>query len=432
MEIISSSKTQTNTVEAVIRADSAEFEAAIEAVYLKKKKDISVGGFRKGKASRKMIEKVYGKNFFYQDAVNEMYPAILEKAADKLGLDVVAVPSVEVTEISAESGVCFKAQYIVKPEVNISDYKGLKLEKKIKTITENDVDDEIQRIRERNARLIAVTDRPAETGDTVNIDYNGTIDGISFEGGSAEHYGLTLGSGTFIPGFEEQIEGKNIGEEFDVNVTFPEDYHAEEYAGKAAIFRCKLHEIHAYEVPELDDEFVKDVSEFDTLEEYSADIRQRLTQAAAEKADSELDNNMATRISEKVEGEIPDVMYEKRVDDMLREWEYRNRSAGITLQFYLKYTGMSAEEFRESFRAPAEVQVKLRLGLEKIAEFEHIEVGEEEIERCYNEIAEQNNMSVERVKEVFSRKSAKEDLTVQKAFDFVKENAEITEVQDDG
>lgn len=432
MEIISSSKTQTNTVEAVIRADSAEFEAAIEAVYLKKKKDISVGGFRKGKASRKMIEKVYGKNFFYQDAVNEMYPAILEKAADKLGLDVVAVPSVEVTEISAESGVCFKAQYIVKPEVNISDYKGMKLEKKIKTITENDVDDEIQRIRERNARLIAVTDRPAETGDTVNIDYNGTIDGISFEGGSAEHYGLTLGSGTFIPGFEEQIEGKNIGEEFDVNVTFPEDYHAEEYAGKAAVFRCKLHEIHAYEVPELDDEFVKDVSEFDTLEEYKADIRQRLTQAAAEKAESELDNNMATKISEKVEGEIPDVMYEKRVADMLREWEYRNRSAGITLQFYLKYTGRSAEEFRESFRAPAEVQVKLRLGLEKIAELEHIEVGEEEIERCYNEIAEQNNMSVERVKEVFSRKSAKEDLTVQKAFDFVKENAEITEVQDDG
>lgn len=432
MEIISSSKMQANTIEAVIKADSAEFEAAIEAVYLKKKKDISVGGFRKGKASRKMIEKVYGKNFFYQDAVNEMYPAILEEAAEKLGLDVVAVPKVEVTEISAENGVSLNAQYIVKPHVNISDYKGLKLEKKVKTITENDVDDEIQRIRERNARIIAVTDRPAETGDTVNIDYNGTIDGISFEGGSAEHYRLALGSGTFIPGFEEQIEGKNIGEEFDVNVTFPEDYHAEKYAGKAAVFHCKLHEIHAYEIPELDDEFVKDVSEFDTLEEYRADIRQRLAEAAAKKADSDLDNDMATKISEKVEGEIPDVMYERRVADMLKEWEYRNRSSGITLQDYLKYTGMSAEEFRESFRAPAEVQVKLRLGLEKIAELEHIEVGEEEIDRCYNEIAEQNSMSVERVKEVFSRKSAKEDLTVQKAFDFVKENAEITEVQDDG
>lgn len=432
MKIISSSKTQVNTIEAVIQADAAEFEAAIESVYQKKKKDISVSGFRKGKASRKMIEKVYGKNFFYKDAVDEMYPGILEKAADELELEVVDVPYVEVTEITAENGVSLKAQYTIKPEVNISDYKGLKLDKKVKTVTENDVDEEIQRIRERNSRFIAVTDRPAKTGDTVNIDYNGTINGITFEGGSAEHYGLTLGSGTFIPGFEEQIEGKNIGEEFDVNVTFPEDYHAEEYAGKAAVFRCKLHEIHAYEIPDLDDEFVKDVSEFDTIEEYREDIFKQLTAAAEEKSNSELENDLATKISEKVQAEVPHVMYENRIADMLREWEYRNRRFGVTLQDYLKYTGMSAEEFRESFRAPAEVQVKLRLGLEKIAELEHIEVGEDEIERSYNEIAEQNNMSVERVKEVFSSKSAKDDLTVQKAFDFVRENAEITEVQDDG
>lgn len=432
MEIISSSKIQTNTVEAVIKADAAEFEAAIEAVYRKKKKDISITGFRKGKSSRKTIEKIYGKNFFYKDAVNEMYPAILEAAADKLGLDVINVPDVEVTEISAEKGVSFKAQYTVKPEVNISDYKGLKLEKKIKTVTENDVDEEIQRIRERNARIIAVTDRPAKTGDTVNIDYSGTIDGISFEGGSAEGYGLTLGSGAFIPGFEEQIEGKSIGEEFDVNVTFPEDYRAEEYAGKAAVFHCKLNEIHAKELPELDDEFVKDVSEFDTLEEYREDIFKSLTKAAEEKANSELDDNLATKISEKVQAEVPDIMYENRIADMLREWEYRNRSFGVTLQDYLKYTGMSAEEFRESFRDPAKVQVKLRLGLEKIAELEHIEVTEEEIERSYSEISEQNNMSIERVKEFFSRKSARIDLTVQKAFDLVRENAEITEVRDDG
>ena len=432
MEIISSSKTQANTVDAVIRADAAEFEAAVEAVYQKKKKDISIGGFRKGKASRKMIEKVYGKNFFYRDAVNEMYPAILEEAAEKLGLDVVAVPKVEVTEITAENGVGLNAQYILKPRVNISDYKGLKLEKKIKTVTDSDVEKELQLYREKMARIVSVTDRPAQTGDTVIIDYNGTIDGIPFEGGSAEYYSLELGSGTFISGFEEQIEGKNIGEEFDVNVTFPEDYHAEKYTGKAAVFRCRLCQIQAKEIPEIDDEFVKDVSEFDTLEEYREDLRQRLAEAAAKKAESELDNDMATKISEKVEADIPDVMYEKRVSDMLREWEYRNRSAGITLQDYLKYTGMSAEEFRESFRAPAQVQVKLRLGLEKIAELEHIEVTEEEIEQTYNEISEQNNMSIERVKEVFSRKSAKEDLTVQKAFDFVRENAEITEVQDDG
>lgn len=432
MEIISSSKTQANTVEAVIRADSAEFEAAIKAVYLKKKKDISVRGCLKGRASRKTIEKVYGKNFFYEDAVNEMHPAILEAAAEKLALDVVAVPSVEVTEISAESGVCFKAQYIVKPEVNISDYKGMKLEKRIRTVSDSDVENELQLSREKMARIVSVTDRPAETGDTVIIDYSGAIDGIPFEGGSAEYYSLELGSGAFIPGFEEQIEGRGIGEEFDVSVTFPDDYHAEEYAGKAAVFRCMLRQIQAKELPELDDEFVRDISEFDTLEEYRDDLRLRLIEEAAKKAESDLDNDMAILLSEKVEGEIPGIMYEHRIADMLKEWEYRNRGLGITLQDYLKYTGRSAEEFRESFRAPAEVQVKLRLGLEKIAESEHIEVTEEEIEQAYSEIAEQNNMSAQKVKEVFSRKSAKEDLAIQKAFDFVRDNAEITEVQDDG
>lgn len=432
MEIISNGKTQTNTVEVVVRADAAEFEAAIEAVYLKKKKDISTPGFRKGKSSRKTIEKIYGKNYFYKDAVNELCPGILETAGEKLGLDVVTVPDVEVTEITAEKGVVFKAQYVVKPEVGIADYMGLKLEKKIKTVTDIDVENEIQRVRENTASIVDVADRPAQNADTVIIDYEGTIDGAKFEGGSAEGYSLELGSGTFIPGFEEQIEGKNIGEEFDVNVSFPGDYHAAEYAGKAAVFHCRLHQIKEKVLPELDEEFVKDVSEFDTLEEYRNDIFQKLTEAAEKKAESTLDDDMATMLSEKVTGEIPDIMYENRVADMLREWEFRNRSFGITLQDYLNYTGTSAKEFRDSFRGPAEVQVKLRLGLEKIAELEHIDVTEEEIENMYSEIAVNHNMSVERVKESFPRKTAREDLVVQKAFDLVKDNAVITEVRDDG
>lgn len=430
MEIISNNKTETNTTEAVIRVDAAAFEAAVQAVYLKRRKNISIPGFRKGKATRKMIETQYGENVFYEEAVNGMYQQTVADAAEELKLEVVDVPDVEVTEVSKENGVTFKVQYTVKPEVNISGYKGLKLEKKVKTVTDGDVDKEIDRVRNNNARIIDVTDRATVSGDTVIFDYEGSIDGVPFDGGKAEQFSLEIGSGRFIPGFEDQLIGKNAGEEFDVNVSFPEDYHAKELAGKPAVFKCKLHEIKAKELAALDDEFVKDVSEFDTLDEYKADLRKKLTDAANERADSALDDSMAEKLSEMMEAEVPPVMYEHRIADMLREWEYRNRYAGITLQDYLRYTGLSADQFRESFRKPAEVQVKLRLALEKIAAIEGIEATEEELEQHYKELSEQHKMDIDRVKAAVPAESLMVDLKIQKAFDFVKENAEITEVEE--
>lgn len=430
MEIISNSKTETNTTEAVIRVDAAAFEAAVQSVYLKRRKNISIPGFRKGKATRKMIETQYGENVFYEEAVNGMYQQTVADAAEELKLDVVDVPDVEVTEISKENGVTFKVRYTVKPEVNISDYKGLKLEKKVKTVTDGDVDKEIDRVRNNNARIIDVTDRAAVSGDTVIFDYEGSIDGVPFDGGKAEQFSLEIGSGRFIPGFEDQLVGKSVGEEFDVNVSFPEDYHAKELAGKPAVFKCKLHEIKAKELAALDDEFVKDVSEFDTLDEYKADLKKKLTDAANERADSALDDSMAEKLAEMMEAEVPPVMYEHRIADMLREWEYRNRYAGITLQDYLKYTGLTADQFRESFRAPAEIQVKLRLALEKIAVNEGIEATEDELEQHYKELSEQHKMDIDRVKAAVPAESLMIDLKIQKAFDFVKENAEITEVEE--
>lgn len=430
MEIISNNKTETNTTEAVIRVDAAAFEAAVQAVYLKRRKNISIPGFRKGKATRKMIETQYGENVFYEEAVNGMYQQTVADAAEELKLEVVDVPDVEVTDVSKENGVTFKVQYTVKPEVNISDYKGLKLEKKVKTVTDGDVDKEIDRVRNNNARIIDVTDRATVSGDTVIFDYEGSIDGVPFDGGKAEQFSLEIGSGRFIPGFEDQLVGKIVGAEFDVNVSFPEDYHAKELAGKPAVFKCRLHEIKAKELAALDDEFVKDVSEFDTLDEYKADLKKKLTDAANERADSALDDSMAEKLAEMMEAEVPPVMYDHRIADMLREWEYRNRYAGITLQDYLKYTGLTADQFRESFRKPAEIQVKLRLALEKIAAIEGIEATEEELEQHYKELSEQHKMDVDRVKAAVPAESLMIDLKIQKAFDFVKENAEITEVEE--
>lgn len=427
MEIISSSETRANTVEAVIKADAAEFETAVQSVYLRERKNISIHGFRKGKASRKRIEALKGKNYFYENAVRELSEKTVREAAEQLKLQVVDVPDIEVTEILKESGVSFKVTYTLKPKASISDYKGLKLEKKIKAVTDKDVDEEIEQVRSRNARIVDVTERPAQTGDTVIFDYEGSVDGVPFDCGSVEQYALEIGSGRFIPGFEEQLVGKNIDEEFDVNVSFPEDYF-DVLAGKPAVFKCRLHEIRGKELPELDDEFAKDVSEFDTLDEYRADVRKRLTDAAEESAESAFDNAMAVRLVEMTEVDVPPIMYERRVADMLREWEYRNRNTGVTLSDFLKYTGQTAEEFRDSFKAPAEIQVKLRLALEEIARLEHIEVTEEEIEQYYRETSERNKMDIEKVKSIVAADDLTNDITVQKAFDFVKENAEISEV----
>lgn len=429
MEIISNNKTGANTVEAEIKVNAADFEAALQATYLKQRKNIALPGFRKGKATRKMIEAQYGENVFFEEAVNSIYQKTVADAIDEMKLEVVDVPETEVTAVSKEEGVSFKVTFTVKPEVTIDGYKGLKVEKTVKTITDADVDAEVERIRNQNARIIDVTDRAVEKGDTVVFDFEGFCDGEAFEGGKAEKFSLEIGSGRFIPGFEDQIVGKNIDEEFDVNVTFPEDYSAENLAGKPAVFKCKLYEIKGKELAELDDEFAKDVSEFDTIAEYKADIKAKLEETVKKQADSALDNTISEKLAEILVAEVPEAMFEHRIADMLREWEYRNRYAGITLADYLKYTGLTIDQFKENFRAPAEIQVKLRLALEKIAELEKIEIDDAALEEQYKNLADEHKMDVEKVKGIIPADSLKADLAAEKAFELVKANADITEVE---
>ncbi len=427
MEVISNNKTATNTAELVVKADAKEFETALNGAYQRRRKNIQIPGFRKGKATRKMIEARYGDTFFYEDAVNDIYQKVVADAIEDQKLEVVDIPDTKVDDISKEEGITFIVTLTTKPDVNISGYKGLKVDKIVKTITDADVDAEVERVRNSNARIVDVTDRPAQKGDTVVFDFEGFVDGEAFEGGKGEKFNLELGSGRFIPGFEEQIEGKSIGEDFDVNVTFPEDYNAKELAGKAAVFKCKIHEIKGKELADLDDEFAKDVSEFDTLDEYKADVKKNLQEHADQHAKSDLDNTISEELAKLVEGEIPDAMIKNRVNDMLREWEYRNRYMGVTIKDYLNYTGLTMEKFRETFKEPAITQVKLRLGLEKIAALENLEASAEEIEDQYKELAEQYKKDISNVKELISEKSIRQDIVVGKAFDLVRDSAEVTE-----
>lgn len=429
MEIISNNKIAANIVEAEIKATAEEFEAAVQAAYLKRRKSISIPGFRKGKATRKMIEAQLGEEVFYEDAINGMYQKIVSDAIDEMKLDVVDIPETAVDSVSKADGVVFKVKFTVKPEVSISDYKGLKLNKEVKTITDADVDAEVERVRNNNARIIDVTDRPAQNGDSVIFDFEGFCDGVAFDGGKAEKFNLELGSGRFIPGFEDQVVGKSIDEDFDVNVTFPENYGEASLAGKPATFKCKIHEIKGKELAELDDEFAKDVSEFDTLAEYKADVKAKLEEAANKQADAKFEDAIAEKLAEKLEGEIPEVMYENRVNDMVREWEYRNRYAGITLADYLKYTGLTMDQFKENFKGTATIQVKLRLALEKIAELENIVIDDEAIEAQYKKLADENKMDVEKVKSFIAAESLAGDLKAEKAFAVVRESAEVTVVE---
>ena len=425
MEIISNEKTAANTVEIEFKNSAEEFESAVQTAYLKKRKNITVPGFRKGKATRKMIETHYGDGVFYDDAVNAIYRNTIDDVIKELSLEVVDIPKIEVTSVGKEEGVTFKAEFTTKPEVNISDYKGLEATKIVKTIGDEEVNAELARMQDRNARIIDVTDRAAQKGDTVVFDFEGFKDGVAFEGGKGDNFNLELGSGRFIPGFEEQVEGKKIDEPFEVNVTFPNEYPAEELAGKEAVFKCLIHEIKGKELPDLDDEFAKDVSEFDTIDELKTDLKKKLEEQAEQEADNKLDTDLNTTLIEKLEGEIPDVMYENRINEMVRDWEYNNRVQGITVNDYLKYTGTTIEQFKENFREPATKQVKLRLALEKIAALENIEATSEELEKRYSELAEEYKLELDRVKAVINEKSLSEDIKVEKAFNFVKDNAQI-------
>ena len=425
MEIISQNNTATNTTAIEFSFTAEEFENAISAAYNKRKKSITVPGFRKGKAPRKVIEAQYGESVFYDDAVNSLYNQNIVAVIDKTGLDVVDVENTEVVEVSKENGVKFKADIITKPVVEISDYKGLEVKKTTKNVDDAAVDAEVEKVRNRNARSISVEDRAAQIGDTAVIDFEGFLDGVAFKGGKGEKFPLELGSGSFIPGFEEQVAGKNIGDDFDVNVTFPEHYQAENLAGKPAVFKCKLHEIKGKELPNVDDEFVKDVSEFDTLDEYKADIKSKLEKAAADEASTNLDNALVDAVIGKMKAEVPQVMYQRRIDEIVREWSARNR---ISVEDYLKYTGVTMDQFRANFTEVAKRQVDLRLALEKIAELENITVSDEDVEKEYADMAEQYKMEADKIKAAVPADAIKNDLKIEKALDLVRDSAKIEEV----
>lgn len=425
MEIISQNKTQTNTYAIEVKFSADEFESAVNTVYNRQKSKITIPGFRKGKATRKIIESQYGENVFWDDAVNTLYSDNIEDIIDKTELEVVDIEHTSVESISHDDGVSLKADIIVKPDVEISDYSGIEVKKTVKTVSDKDIDEEIDRMRERVARIVTVEGREVREGDTAVIDFDGYLNGVAFDGGKGENFPLEIGSHTFIPGFEEQIIGKNVGDEFDVNVTFPEDYQSEDLKGKPAVFKCKVNELKAKEMPDLDDDFVKDVSDKDTVDELKAEIRDNLEKQNKETADEECESEIMDKMLEKMNAEIPQVMYERRIDEIAREWVARTR---IDIKDYLKYTGMSMAQFRANFKDAAKRQVELRLALEKIADLEKIEISEDDIEKEYASLAEDYKLDVENVKSAISERTLITDLKIEKALDFVKDNAKIEEV----
>ncbi len=424
MSLKSSTKVDVNTQELVFTVDGAAFDAAIEKAYQRQKKNINVPGFRKGKASRKLVEKYYGEGVFFEEAINGLINAEMPDAIKEAELELVDTPKIEVVSADVKDGVEFKAICVTKPEVTVSEYKGLKAPKNVKDITEDDINAQIEQIRQRNARIVSVDDRAAQLQDEVIINFEGFMDGVAFDGGQAEDFPLKLGSGQFIAGFEDQIVGHSIGDEFDVNVTFPEDYQMEEYAGKPAVFKVKLNAINMTELPEVDDELIKDTTEFDTIDEWKADIKAKLEQQAETRAASEFENHLMQKIIENTDGVIPKCMFDHRIDSLVSNFEHSLKQQGMDLDIYLQYTGMDMDSFRESFTERAENEVTLRLGLEKIAELENIEISDEAIENQLKEIADANNMTVEDVRMRLPMNDFV-DLRVNKAVEFVKENAVV-------
>ena len=417
-------KEKANAYELVVSVDGETFEKAINKVYKKEVKKINIQGFRKGKAPRRIIEKMYGTEVFYDDAMQDCYPEALYAAAEEAGVKIVAVESLEAIEASAE-GFTFKAQVIVEPEMEIDGYKGIEIEKKSTEVTDELIEKEIEQVRERNSRLVTVEDRAAENGDTAVIDFEGFVDGEAFEGGKSEGYNLSLGSGNFIPGFEEQIVGHKAGEEFSIFVNFPEEYQAEKLQGKEAEFKIVLHEIKTKELPEVDDEFVQDVSDKETLEEYKEELRETVGKRLVDEAEKDVDDKIAEKLMELVQGEIPEAMYENQTNEMIREFENRLRSQGLDMDTYMRYMGMDVNALKGMYRTDAEKRVKLRLALETIAKKENIEVTEADLDEEYGKLAETYKMDVDKVKAAIAADSLSEDVRVQKALDLVKASAVI-------
>ncbi len=425
MSLKSNNKIDTNRYKLEVSVDAQTFEDGIQKVFKRQNKKITIPGFRRGKAPRSFVEKYYGSNVFFEDAVNETYPAALDAAISEADLEVIDDKiNLDIIEIGKD-GYIFTAEVTTKPEVSISDYKGIEVEKKAVEVTDDDIEDEINKAKEKTSRVVSVEDRAAQNNDIAVIDFEGFVDGVAFDGGKGENYPLTLGSGQFIPGFEEQIIGHNIGDEFDVNVKFPEDYQAENLKGKDAVFKVKLNELKVKEYPEIDDEFAKDVSDFDTLDEYKEDIRKNVLEQKQKLADDDVDKQIIDKLVELLEAEIPEAMFENKINDDIKEFSYRLQSQNIDINTYLKYTGMDAKSLREGFRSQAERQVKLRLALEKIAQNENFEATSEDIENEFSKIADMYKMEVEKVKNLISEKDLSKDIIVDKAMKLVKETANI-------
>ena len=419
-------KVDKNVVSFEFSVSAEEFETGIEKAYRKNVGKINVQGFRKGKAPRKIIEKYYGAEIFYEDAINIVLPDAYDKAVEENKIFPVDQPEIDIKgEISKENGVTFTAKVTVKPEFELGTYKGVSATKVSHRTLKKDIDAEIDKMRERNSRLVTVEDRAVQKDDIANIDYEGFVDGVAFEGGKGEGFDLTIGSGQFIPGFEDQLIGKNTGDEVDVNVTFPEEYHAEDLKGKAAVFKVKINSVKFKELPELDDEFAKDVSEFDTLEDLKKDVKEKLSAAGKEKAKHETEENVVKAVCDNTEIDIPDAMINSQIEKMIRDFDMQLRYQGLNLEQYMKYTGLTIDSIKEQYKEEAAKNVKTSLVLEKVCSVENIEATDAEVEKEYNTMAEQNNMKVEDIKKYVNEVDVKERIKAQKTIQFLVDNADF-------
>ena len=419
-------KLEKNMAKLTIEVSADELEKAIEKVYQKQKKNISIPGFRKGKVPRAMVEKMYGKEVFYEDAANELIPAAYEKAYDECGENIVSTPKVDVVQIEAGKPFIFTAEVALKPEVTLGAYKGIEVDKVEVTVSDEEVNAEIDRERERNARSISVSDRAVQDKDQTVIDFEGFVDGVAFKGGKGENYPLTIGSGAFIPGFEEQLIGKNIGEECDVNVTFPEEYHSEDLAGKAAVFKVTVKEIKEKQLPELDDEFAAEVSEFDTLAEYKEDVKKNLTEKREKDVKNAKEDAVVDAIIENATMDIPEAMIETQQRQMIQEFAQNIQMQGLSIDQYFQFTGLTPEAMMEQVKPQAEKRIKSRLVLEAVAKAENITVSDEDFDKEVEKMAEMYQMEAAKVKESIGEEGKKqmmEDLAVQKAAEFVVNEA---------
>jgi trigger factor len=415
-------KLEKNMVKLTIEATAQEFEAAIQKAYVKNKGKINVQGFRKGKAPRAIIEKLYGPSIFYEDAANIVIPDAYDKAAEESGLDIVSRPEVDVVQIEKGKSFIFTAEVAVKPEVTLGDYKGIEVEKTPFEVSEEEITAEIDKVRDQNSRVITVEDRPVADKDMTVIDFEGFVDGVPFEGGKAEDYSLTIGSHSFIDTFEEQLIGKAIGEEAEINVTFPEEYHAAELAGKPALFKVKIKEIKAKELPELDDEFAQDVSEFDTLEEYKADVKATLLEKKEKEAKTAKEDKVVEKIIENATMEVPDAMIETQVRQMADDFAQRIQSQGLTIEQYFQFTGLDSAKLFDQMRPQAVKRIQSRLVLEAVVKAENITVADEDVEKELTQMAETYKMELDKLKELISDKEKEQivmDMAVQKAVDLI-------------